>query len=140
MHGAKDATPMSLWDTGSLTTGWSGWFRFKAAGTYPYHDPADAGLTGSIRVPITVSPGRGTPRSDFTVTWASSDAAAGYAYDIQIKRPDANRWRDWRSGVRRAEGSFTPDGGRGTYRFRARLVSQSGGHSRWSPTDRIRIG
>jgi len=57
---------------------------------------------------------------------------------VQIRRPGAN-WRSWKAHVTRAAASFRADSGRGTYRFRARLVKLAGGHAGWSPADAVRV-
>ena len=138
-HGAVDTSPMALWDTGSFAVSGSGWKTFIAAGVYRYADPADATHVGAVVVPPTASPSTGKRTTSFTVTWASKQALAGFAYDVQIRRPGA-AWRSWKARVTRASASFGADAGRGTYRFRARLVKLAGGHAGWSPADAVRVG
>ncbi|MEP6759615.1 MAG: hypothetical protein ABJB55_10505 [Actinomycetota bacterium] len=138
-RGAADVSPMSLWDTGLLPVASSGWKTFVAASVYRYDDPADAGHSGAIVVPLTASPGTGRGSTTFTVTWASKQAPTGFGYDVQIRRP-GKAWRSWKALVTRAAASFRADSGRGTYRFRARLVKLAGGHAGWSPADAVRIG
>lgn len=138
-RGAAGTSPMSLWDTGLLALSGSGWKTFVGAGVYRYADPADASHTGAVVVPVTASPSKGTRRMVFTVTWASRQAPTGSAYDVQIRRP-GKPWRSWRAAVTRPSTSFRADAGRGTYRFRARLVKLVGGHAGWSPADAVRVG
>ena len=138
-RGAVDTTTMSLWDTGFLGVSSSGWTSFVGAGIYRYADPADPGHVGAVVVPVSVSPGKGTRATTFTVTWASSTAPAGFAYDVSIRRPGGH-WRSWKTHVTRADATFRADAGRGTYRFRARLVRLSGGHAGWSPARPARVG
>ena len=138
-RGAAGASPMSLWDTGLLATSGSGWKTFVGAGVYRYSDPADTTHTGAVVVPITASPATGTRSVAFTVTWASRQAPTGTAYDVQIRRP-GKPWRSWKAAVTRPSASFRADSGRGTYRFRARLVKLAGGRSGWSPAGTVRVG
>ena len=138
-RGAVDSTTMSLWDTGFLAVSSSGWSSFVGAGIYRYADPADPGHVGAVFVPVSVSPGKGTRATTFTVTWASSTAPAGFAYDVSIRRPGGH-WRSWKTHVTRADATFRADAGRGTYRFRARLVRLSGAHTGWSPARHARVG
>ena len=64
-----------------------------------------------------------------TVTWAVEDPAAGYVFDIQIKRPGIPGWTNWRTGVTTLSDAFTPDAGNGTYKFKARLRNTSEQHA-----------
>ena len=137
-RGTVDASAMGWWNTGLLAVSSSSWKTFVAAGAYRYNDAADASHSGSVVVPLAASPGRGTRSTTFTVTWASKTAPAGFGYDAQIRRPGAN-WRSWKAHVTRAAATFQPDSGRGTYRFRARLVKLAGGHAGWSPADAVRV-
>jgi len=138
-RGAADDSAMALWDTGLLPVGWSGWFVFTAAGRYTYTDPADATHAGVVTVRIGTSPHRGHLATSFTITWASHVADTGFAYDVQIRRPDGS-WRSWKHHVMRASDAFSPNAGRGTYRFRARLVRVGVDHTGWSPASSIKVG
>jgi hypothetical protein len=129
---------MALWDTGLLPVGWSGWAVLTAAGTYRYADPADATHTGIVTVRVGASPHRGRLATSFSITWASRAADTGFAYDVQIRRP-GGRWRSWKHEVSRANGRFRPGGGRGTFRFRSRLVQVGVDHASWSPATSIRV-
>jgi len=138
-RGATDASAMSLWNTGLLPVSSSGWRTFVAAGVYRYADPADATHAGAVVVPVAASPAKGTRATTFTVTWAAKRAPAGFGYDVQIRRP-GSAWRSWKPLSTRAGAPFRADTGRGTYRFRARLVKLAGGHAGWSPADAVRVG
>ena len=133
-RGAVDASAMAWWNTGFLAVSTSGWKTFVVAGVYRYDDAADA--SHRHRGAAVPHPARDGPT--FTVSWASA-APAGFAYDVQIRRPGAP-WRSWKTHVTRAASSFRPGNGRGTYRFRARLVKLAGGHAGWSPADAVRVG
>jgi plastocyanin len=137
-RGSSDVSAMTLWDTGLLPVGWSGWSTFTAAGRYRYADPADVSHTGAVVVRVGAAPHEGLRASSFTITWASQAADAGFAYDVQIRRP-GGRWRAWKHRVTRASASFTPDAGRGTYRFRARLVEVGVDDTGWSPVSSIEV-
>jgi hypothetical protein len=130
---------MSLWTTGWLPVGWPGWSSFSAAATYRYDDPAAPDHVGEVRVRVGASPRRGSRSTTFAITWASSAAEAGFAYDVQIRRPGRS-WRVWKDAASKPSGHFTADAGRGTYRFRARLVELHVGHAAWSPVTSIRVG
>jgi hypothetical protein len=129
---------MGLWNTGLLPVGWPGWTTLTAAGTYRYADPADANHTAAAVVPADASPHRGHRHTSFTVTWASGYASAGFGYDVQIHRP-GGRWRSWKHEVTRPNAGFRPNAGRGTYRFRARLVKVGVDHTGWSPASSITV-
>jgi hypothetical protein len=129
---------VGLWNTGLLPVGWPGWTTFTAAGRYGYEDPADAAHQGVVIVRVGVSPHTGKRATGFTITWASQTAGAGFAYDVQVRRP-GDRWRSWKHQVTSASAGFTASAGRGTYRFRARLVRISVDHAGWSPASSITV-
>jgi hypothetical protein len=65
------------------------------------------------------------------VRWASSPAAAGFAYDVQIRRPGGS-WSSYRDDGTTGSATFVPNK-RGTYRFRAAMVSTATtARSAWS--------
>jgi hypothetical protein len=109
-----------------------------AAGTYRYADPASTGHTAAVVIRVSAAPHRGHRRTRFVITWSSAAASAGYAYDVQIHRP-GGRWRTWKHQVSRPSGGFQPDAGRGTYRFRSRLVKVGVDHAGWSPASSITV-
>ena len=69
-----------------------------------------------------VVPASGATSTSVSVTWASQPAPAGFAYDVQVQRPGGGEFTDLHTGTTAASGAFTPDAGKGTYSFRARLV------------------
>jgi hypothetical protein len=90
---------------------------------------------------MTVAPGSGTTTTAFTLTFAATSATAGYAYDLQVKRPRATAYADLAAGTAAPSAGFAPDSGVGTYSFRARLRNTSNGASSgWSSTKTITIG
>lgn len=132
-HTATDTTGMDLYNSGSLLTG-SYSFTFPAAGVYGFYCILHPEMGGRIHVPMRGKPSAGSRRTVFALTWASEAAPDGYVYDVQIKRP-AGTYELWQAGVTAPSGTFKPDGGRGTYRFQARLHQVSSGQtSLWSDT------
>jgi hypothetical protein len=97
-------------------------------------------MQGTVAVPLEITPligGTGTP---FIVTWASTTAPVGFEYDVQVVRPRGRAFADWLVGQSARSGTFTPDAGTGTYRFRARLQSTSSGQaSGWSEVVTIQV-
>lgn len=132
-HTATDTTGMDLYDSGSLLTG-SFSYTFPAAGTYGFYCILHPEMGGRIHVPMRAKPSTGPRSTVFALTWASESAPAGFVYDVQVKRPGGT-YELWQDGVAGSAGSFTPDAGKGTYRFQARLHEvSSGGTSLWSNT------
>jgi plastocyanin len=129
-HSATDASGMGLFDSGLRTAGGSYQFTFTTAARYTVDDAFSAN-TGTIAVPVRVTPGSGTTSTTFTVTWSSAALSGGFQADIQIRRP-GSPWRNWIvNQTTTTSATFTPDAGTGTYQFRARLENFSG-RSRWS--------
>jgi hypothetical protein len=123
---------MQLFDSGLRAPGESFSYRFIAAGGYAVRDPLDA-RSGTIRVPMRVAPSAGGVQTSFVVEWAEQTAPAGFAYDVQIRRPGTGSFTAWRTGATSHAGRFVPDAGTGAYAFRARLDRlDSGAHSAWS--------
>ena len=130
---------MGLFGSGSLAAGGTYAFAFAEAGSYPVIDPG-TGHTGSVAVPVTLTPATGTTGTHFAVRWASAAPPSGYLADVQILRPATSVWADWQPGTAATSASFTPDAGLGTYRFRARLRNTANGHtSGWSSTASISV-
>ena len=133
-HSVTDRSGLDLFDSGLKGAGSVFRYRFAGAGTYTATDVA-TGHTGTISVPVRVSPASGGTTTTFVVTTSSSVAPAGYAYETQILRPGASGWVDWRFGI---SNPFVPDVGVGTYSFRAQLRRKSNGAaSGWSPAASI---
>jgi hypothetical protein len=87
-------------------------------------------MNGHVKVPVKVSPSSIRHGSSIRVTWATTDAAAGFVYDVQIRRP-ADGWAAWKVGLTEGGRAFTPKFA-GRYRFRARLRATAGASSGWS--------
>jgi hypothetical protein len=63
-----------------------------------------------------------------------------FTFDVQIKRPGSASFVSWMNGVSDLSSTFTPDGGTGTYRFRARLHNTgNGAHSGYSASVLIKV-
>jgi hypothetical protein len=140
-HGIVDLSGMNLYGARPVPAGGSYAFKFDAAGTYRYRDPAAPGATGKVEVPIQVEPEFGplvTYYNHFanviTVTWAAGAPQPGYVYDVQMKRPGASGYTDWLRATVQPKATFQPDAGPGTYAFQARLRKLSDNtSSAWSP-------
>jgi streptogramin lyase len=135
-HGVADSTGMHLFGFGSPTggpspvaIGQSFSFSFDWAGTYQYNDPFHTSSKAKVKVPTSVQPLVGAPGAQ--VDWASADAPAGFAFDVQVKVPGSTSFSDWRAGITDLSGAFTPSdplwAGPGQYSFRARLRNLSSG-------------
>jgi len=128
-----------LFNSGALISGRFG-YVFRAAGTYPYRSTAkgDGGLTGSVGVPVVISPVSGAATRTYTVRWASS-SLTGYVFDViyRFKKVGSNTWSDWKvleSGVPQASADFADARGVSTYSVEARIRNTATGVvSQWSP-------
>lgn len=139
-HTATDASGMNLYDSGSVGVGEPSFaFTFPAAGGYRFLCIPHLGMGGRVVIPMRVDPATGGRRQTFTATWAVTDAAGGFVYDVQIRRP-GRHWARWRVGVTVSHASFVAEAGTGTYRFRARMRSLTGGHALWSAASAIHVG
>jgi plastocyanin len=121
-HNATDRSGMGLFASGNKGAGTSYSFAFVGAGTYPYRCTLHPTVhSGTVKVPVLISPGSGRRTTSFTVTWASATAPSGHVYDVQIKRPGSTAFTNWKTAQTARSASFVPDAGTGTYTFRARL-------------------
>jgi len=139
-HTATDPTGMGLFDSGYRSYSVSTYrFRFAAAGKYKVHDQV-GGFDGVVKVPMTVKPGAGGVTTGFKLTWSKSAPPSGFVFDVQVKRPGTTTWVFWKSDTTLLNANFIPDGGVGTYHFRARLrrVSNAAA-SGWSGAKKIDV-
>jgi virginiamycin B lyase len=137
-HGIADSTGMHLFGFGptggpmQTPIGQMFSYSFKWAGAFAYDDPFHPSTKGKVKVPIAVQLVVGTT-DQARVTWASGDAPAGFAFDVQVKQPGSSSFTDWRAGVTELNGVFGPSDplwvGPGTYSFRARIRQLSGGRA-----------
>jgi plastocyanin len=120
-HTVTDASGMGLFDSGVQPSGGTFTEYFIAAGAYAYACTIHPELmVGNVKVPIHVDPVRGDEVTAFTISWAIVPPPAGYAFDIQIRRPGDIAWSDWLTLAATRSAEFIPDGGPGIYSFRAR--------------------
>jgi len=119
-HTVTDTTGLNRFDSGALGPRRGFVASFPAAGSYGYRDTLSPALTGTVGVPIDPAPASGTTATPFQVAWASA-VPTGLVEDVQIQRPGAADFADWRPAQTRRLAPFLPDGGVGTYSFRARL-------------------
>jgi plastocyanin len=136
-HTSTQNAPLSLWNTGNLASGsTSTAVALRAAGSYPYHCAIHSFMTGTVKVPIKVSPATGTTSTTFTITLTSA-TQTGFTYDVQMK-VGSGSFTLWKSGVTTRTVTFK--GARGTYMFRSRLHKTSNGAtSGYSPAKTITI-
>ena len=139
-HSVTDETGLGLFDSGLRTPGDTYAVTVPSAGTFAYGCTAHPEMDGQIKAGVIASPGAGATTTTFTISWAAGAPAAGFAYDVQIKRPGSTKWRNFRNDTAAASTSFTPSSGPGMYSFRAKLVSPSGGGSGWSGARTITVG
>jgi hypothetical protein len=136
-HRLIDLQRMGLLDSGPRLPGSSYTFTFLGAGTYSVQDTVSRKQI-RLKIAPTALPPTGGVQTNFTVTWASS-AIPGFVFDVQIKRP-GGAWVDWKTGVTTLSSTFTPDGGVGTYSFRARVRNLSSGKAcAYSPPATITV-
>ena len=66
----------------------------------------------------------------------------GRAFGVRLRRadPEAGQdWSAWRNGTIHPQATFTPNAGKGKYRFRARMRGLAGGEALWSAIIEIRV-
>jgi hypothetical protein len=131
-HGIADTSGLRLFDSGLRAPGGSFAQRFDAAGTYPVGDPA-TGHVGQVRVPMSVHP----DGAKIALGWASGPPPVGLLYDVQVRRP-GRPYQSLRFGTTATATNFVPDGGPGTYSFRARLRG-AGAAAGWSPVGAVTV-
>jgi CSLREA domain-containing protein len=137
-----------LFSSGLRSTGATYSYAFQAAGSYPYKSTASGdprSMTGTVDVPVSVSPSSGTPDTAIQVTLATS-ALSGYRFDAdyRYRAPGASTYGKWKSWVTTTAPSktFVPSSfqGVGDYQFRSRLVNQSfGRQAGWSAAASVTI-
>ena len=123
-----DSSALALFNSASRRTGSSYAFSFTVAGTYAYRNALKTTQTGSVSVPLVITPASGTVSTTFTVKWASAAPPAGYVVDVQLRRPGTTTFVAWQTGQTTLSKPFVAGaGGAGTYAFRARLRKVSNG-------------
>ena len=78
-----------------------------SAGRYHYycrvHGSQAGGMDGVVRIKPAVLAGNG---KSARVIWADSAAEARHRFEVQFRRPNADRWRTWRRTTKRTFGEF----------------------------------
>jgi plastocyanin len=139
-HTVTDSSGLALYDSGTLDAGQSCDYTFTAAGNYDYVCTLHAFMTGRIHVPVWTAPHRGTRATTFTIVWSSAVPAAGYVFDVRVRKPGSTVWRQLRRGTVLRSGPFVPHGGVGAYRFEARMRDVATDHAvRWSEPATITV-
>jgi hypothetical protein len=124
-HSADDNTGLNLFASGLRNTPGFNRYTFFGAGTY---DVIDAGTGRTSTVNVKMSAKRNGNR--YRVAWAALNPPGNLAFNVEIKRPGARDYVDYfDSPTRRRNFDFTPDGGPGTYSFRATLLDTVTGAS-----------
>lgn len=128
-----------LWDTGVEVGGHDFARTFAVAGIYPYECTSHVsfGMTGVVKVPLTLSATTGTTSTSFTITWATAALPADFAVDVQRKGPTG----DYATILSHTTTlSITQKLAAGSYSYRARLVRLSDGDAtRYSPAGKITV-
>ncbi len=139
-HTATDSSGLGaggapLFDSGSRATGETYEYGFDAAGTYPYvsTNAEPSPMTGTIKVPVVVSPTSGNTSTGFSMRWSSSPLA-GFRFSVQFRfraqgSSSWSKWASFGSPLTAPSGTFTPDRGTGIYQFRSRLLNEATGRA-----------
>jgi hypothetical protein len=102
-------------------------------------------FSGSVGVPVVVSPASGPAGTTFSLRWASA-AMSGYVFDVEIRslRSGAKSWTPWttfRTGTTTTSGVVGAGLASGTYEVHARLRNVASGRaSDWSPSTSLVVG
>ena len=137
-HTTTQNSPLSLWNSGNITSGNAFSKTIDFAGSYPYHCSIHTSMTGSVKVPAQVTPTSGIVGATFAVTVADRRAPSGLVYDVQRKK-GSGRWTAWKTGITSKSVTFRPQAS-GTWSFRSRLrKTANGARSGWSPAASISV-
>jgi large repetitive protein len=115
-------------------------FTFPAAGTFAYKSTAKGdSMTGSVVVPVVITPTSGSIAKTFSVIW-STRTLAGYTFTVQYRfKPTGStkwtNWTTWQNAVSSTSASFVPSQGTGTYAFHALVRNTSSGRTSASSPD-----
>jgi hypothetical protein len=112
-------------------------FTFAHAGTYSYEcsNHAFLGMTGKVRVPLTVTK---TSATAITLTWASTAPPANFAEDVQQEMPGATAFTALATKTTALSKNLTLTSG--TWKFRARYRNTSTGQkTAWSPISTVTV-
>ena len=118
-HTATDDTGMGLFGSGFRNSVDYFRFTFFAAGTYDVVDQVLPGNTSAVQVLTKATPKQGDPNTRFRIVWSTMFPPAGYAFDVEIRRPGSQGYVDYLVGTSLRNTNFVPDAGSGKYSFRA---------------------
>lgn len=122
------ASDDGFWDSPLLNGGETFTWVFVSAGTFGYHCTPHPHMTGAVAV----RPRAKASDGGWTIRWAT-DTAAGYEYDVQVRRKGTDTWRELVTDTTDATALFEPPRS-GTWFVRARTSTSDGAEtSRWSP-------
>jgi Tol biopolymer transport system component len=141
-HTVTDGSGMGYFDSGTLAPGQLFLFSFPGAGNYSVVCSIHPGqMSQTIKVPVTAVPKTGNLTTVFTITWAVAPSPpAGYDFDVQIFKPGASDWADFKTDTSLKFTNFTANAGTGVYSFRARLEKADQLHfSDWSAAVSITV-
>lgn len=143
-HSVTDATGLGAagapWFNSGARNSGSYSFTFPAAGSFAYKSTVKGdSMTGTVVVPVVVTPGKGAATQAFSVIW-STNTLPGYLFDVQYRFKPAGSsawkgWMSWKSGVSTTSATFVPSQGNGIYAFHARLRNNSTGRASGYSTD-----
>ena len=110
-HRVTDTSGLALFDSGAMAPGARFSATFPIAGAYPY--AVDGVPVGTVSVSPTVGPTSGGTAETYLVKFGSVRPATGFAVDLQVQRPAATSFVDWKVGSTVSSATFVPDGGKG---------------------------
>jgi hypothetical protein len=132
-HSVTDASGLGLFDSGPRGPGSGFAFSYFSAGTYEVIDTL-TGHMSIVKVPLHAWPQEGPETGTFHISWAGARLPGPYVADIQVRRPGAPGFEDWKTDQSFFASTFVPDAGPGTYLFRARARDPlTGAASEYSP-------
>jgi plastocyanin len=140
VHDARDGTGLDLFATELLAPPESESIGpLPGAGAYRYYCTFHPEMVGGLRVPLRASHSQAVAGARVTIRWAAVRPSAGLVFDVQRRRPGADRFVDWRVGAVAAAAAFRPSEP-GLWTIRARVRQAAGAAtSGWSPVRAIRI-
>jgi hypothetical protein len=137
-HTFTDNSGMGWFDSGDIAVNGTWQWSYPAAGNYKMVCTLHPRMMMTVKIPMFVVPTNGHLQTRFRVTWSSSPPPEGMVFDIQVLRPGGS-WETWQKDETKQSGTFLPDGGRGTYSFRARMRQIEGPSSNYSTAVTITV-
>ena len=135
---------LGLFDSGTRAQGSTYAYTFINSGTFGYSSTVGPAISGSIVVPMKVTPATGNRTRLYAVRWGSDYTPDGYGEQVEIKEPGSSSWQSFVYGTTVDDATMRPvDWGNktGTYQFRAKLYkgSNPARSSGWSPVASITV-